>query len=189
MNDASGHLATRNPFDLSGGPLCHPPAGADNRHSGLGGGTPHAILGPDGFLGGPLKRIGLHVVHNDLVAWAIGLVLVLAGIWLLGLLMKSVARQRIESMANAVVKRIPIVSSVYGTVSQLMGMLKQDSQGQLGGMSVVFCSFGQQPAAAASACWHRPKCIAWPRKTIICSTCPPRRFPCRVRCCLFPSRA
>jgi uncharacterized membrane protein len=61
--------------------------------------------------------------------------------------MKSVARHRIERLSHAVVSRIPIVKGVYSTVSQLMGMLKQDSQGQLGSMSVVFCSFGQQQGA------------------------------------------
>ena len=87
-----------------------------------------SILGPDGMLGRPLQAIGLHVVSGELPAWALGLALVLVGIWMLGLLMKSVARHRIESATNAVVGRIPVVKSIYSTVSQLLGMLKKGTR-------------------------------------------------------------
>jgi uncharacterized membrane protein len=100
------------------------------------------VFGPDGLLGRPLQSLGFHVVSGALAAWAVGLTVVLAGIWLLGLLMKSVARKRIERLSNAVVGRIPIVKSVYGTVAQLVAMLKKDDQSELSGMSVVFCAFG-----------------------------------------------
>jgi uncharacterized membrane protein len=106
-----------------------------------------AILGPDGLLGKPLQAIGLRIVSGELPAWALGLALVLVGIWMLGLLMKSVARQRIESATNAVVGRIPVVKSVYSTVSQLVNMLKKGDQADLTSMSVVFCTFGQEHGA------------------------------------------
>jgi uncharacterized membrane protein len=105
------------------------------------------ILGPEGVLGKPLQAIGLRVVSGELPAWALGLALVLVGIWMLGLLMKSVARQRIESTTNAIVGRIPIVKSVYGTVSQLVNMLKKGDQADLTSMSVLFCTFGQEHGA------------------------------------------
>ena len=106
-----------------------------------------SILGPDGLLGKPLQAIGLRIVSGEMPAWALGLALVFVGIWLLGLLMKSVARQRIESATNAVVGRIPIVKSVYSTVSQLVNMLKKGDQTALASMSVVFCTFGQAHGA------------------------------------------
>lgn len=107
----------------------------------------HAFLGPEGIIGGPLRDVGLRLVSNELVAWLIGLVLVLAGIWLFGVMMKSVVRHRIQRAFQAVVDRIPIVNSVYKTSAQLIGMLRKDDQAELAGMSVVFCSFGREHGA------------------------------------------
>jgi len=94
-------------------------------------------------VGRAIKDLGLHFAPNAYIASAIGWGLVLAAIWALGVLMKSVARNRIEGGVNAVVKRIPIVKSVYSTASQLVGMLKKDDSSELKSMTAVFCSFGQ----------------------------------------------
>ena len=104
----------------------------------------HALLGPQGILGRPMAAIGLNFVADEVTAWAVGLLLVLVGIWVLGVLMKSFARHRIEQVAHNVVSRIPIVKGVYSTVAQVVGMLQKGEQTELASMSVVFCSFGQE---------------------------------------------
>jgi len=107
----------------------------------------HALLNPEGIIGAPLRSIGLQFVHDEVTAWVIGLVVVLVGIWLLGLLMKSVARQRIEKWSNGVVNRIPVVKTIYSTVAQIVGMLNKQDQTDVSSMSVVFCSFGDAHGA------------------------------------------
>ena len=105
-----------------------------------------ALLGPDSSVGKALESIGLQFtfVTNQTVAAVIGWVLVLVGIWALGLFIKSVAKHRVELAVNTVVGYIPVVKSVHGTVTQLVGMLRKDEKTELTAMSAVFCSFGKE---------------------------------------------
>ena len=103
-----------------------------------------AVFGPSGLIGKPLQEVGFQLVSDEATAWIVGMVIVLVGIWVLGVVMKSVLRSRAEQAFNAVIDRIPIFSSIYRTSAQLVGMLRQKDQPELAGMSVVFCSFGQQ---------------------------------------------
>jgi len=104
----------------------------------------HALLGPDSAAGDLFRRLGLTFVtiDNKFAAWAIGLVPVLASIWLLGLLVKSRARTLVQQAIDGAVTHIPVVKSVYGAVSQLVGMLQKDKQQELTSMNVVYCRFG-----------------------------------------------
>ena len=102
------------------------------------------LVSPEGSpVGRAIKSLGLHFAPNAYIASVIGWVLVLSAIWVLGAVIKSVAKNRIENGMNAVVKHIPIVKSVYSTASQLVGMLKKEDQSELKSMTAVFCSFGQ----------------------------------------------
>lgn len=103
-----------------------------------------AILGPSGMLGEPLRQVGLQFVNDEATAWVVGLFVVLVGIWLLGVLMKSVARSRIEQAMNNVVNHIPIIKGVYKTAAQLVAMLRKEEQTELTALDVVFCSFGDE---------------------------------------------
>jgi uncharacterized membrane protein len=102
------------------------------------------ILGPSGVLGEPLRQVGLQFVNDEATAWVVGLFVVLVGIWLLGVLMKSVARSQIEQAMNNVVNHIPVIKGVYKTAAQLVAMLRKEEQPELTAMDVVFCSFGEE---------------------------------------------
>lgn len=99
------------------------------------------LFGPEGLLGKPLTVIGLRVVSGELAAWTLGVLVVLVGIWCLGLFLKTFARQRVIDAANALIGRIPIVKNIYGIMSQLVGMLKKDQQSDLSNMTAVFYRF------------------------------------------------
>ncbi len=107
----------------------------------------HGVLGPGSAAGVVFRSLGLQFVSNPEVAWGLGVVFVLAAIWLLGLAMKSFLRRRIEMLLNGIVERIPIFKSLYSAVAQVVGMLTQKEQTDLSGMSVVFCAFGDPPGA------------------------------------------
>lgn len=103
------------------------------------------LLGPSSSVGRTLQSVGLQFATDELTAQIIGWVVVLVGIWCLGLLTKSAARNRIEGAMHSAVNHIPIVKGIYNTASHLVGMLRKDSRhGDLKAMNVVFCAVGDK---------------------------------------------
>lgn len=98
-------------------------------------------------VGDSLQRFGLRFVSDDALAYVLGAVLVLAAIFVLGLVAQAGARGFIQRLLDAVVRRIPIVGSVYGTSRQIVNMLDQKDTAALQGMQVVFCYFGKEAGA------------------------------------------
>lgn len=115
-----------------------------------------AMLGPGSRLGQTFHRVGGRYGASEAVALIVGWSVVLVGIWLLGLLVKSRARYGIERLINGTMKRIPIVKGIYGTVSQLVAMLNRDDDTALKTMSVVFCTFGETPGGGFLALLASP---------------------------------
>ena len=106
------------------------------------GGVLKGWLGPDSFVGKALVQTGLQFVTDSTVASILGWVAVLIAIWLLGALLKSVGKKRIEKMFNAAIERIPLVNILYRPVSQVVDLLQRKPADTMQGMSVVHCSFG-----------------------------------------------
>ena len=116
----------------------------------------NSAVGPETTVGKGLGWVGEKVLlhetaFNEILAHVVGWLLVLAAIFGVGLLVKARAWTLFDAIFNPVVRRIPIINSVYGTASQFVSMLKRDDQSQLSGMSVVFCSFGETPGAGILA--------------------------------------
>jgi uncharacterized membrane protein len=105
-------------------------------------------LGPESTMGKVLNLVGLQFVTNETVASIVGWMIVLAGIWLLGALVKSAARYRLEEGFQAAINRIPFISTIYRPVSQVVAMLKKDDRGDMKGMKVVYCDFGAEHGGA-----------------------------------------
>jgi uncharacterized membrane protein len=101
-------------------------------------------LGPNSLLGSILQRVGLNYVSNDTLASVIGWVIVLAVIWFVGAIVKSAARYRVENFVHEKLNQVPVVSSIYGPVAKVVGMLKRDEEADMRAMSVVYCEFGMQ---------------------------------------------
>ncbi len=101
------------------------------------------IAGPGSPLGSALETVGLQFVTNEAVASIVGWILAILAIWLLGVATMATARYRLEGAFHWAVNSIPIVKNVYGPVSQVVGMLKQQDKSEIKGMSVVYCTFGE----------------------------------------------
>jgi uncharacterized membrane protein len=99
----------------------------------------------EGPFGTFLYSIGFRLGTKEAFASAVGWVLVLTSVWFLGLFMKATTRYHVEQALNSVMKRIPVVSSIYSTATQLVGMVRKDTGSELKAMCPVFCSFGLQP--------------------------------------------
>jgi uncharacterized membrane protein len=105
-------------------------------------------FGPETPIGEALKRAGgIQFETSQTLAWIAGWIMVLAAIWALGVLAKSLGRNKIEKTFNAALEQIPIVNSLYKPVAQVVGMLKRDGQDEMKGMQVVYCSFGREQGA------------------------------------------
>jgi uncharacterized membrane protein len=115
------------------------------------------LVGPDTLVGDLLTRFGLHFVSNDVLAYAVGVVLVLAVIFAIGVAAESGARRLIQRLLDTVLQRIPIVGSVYGTSRQVVSLLGQKDAAALKGMRVVFCRFGGEAGAGFLALLVSPE--------------------------------
>ena len=112
----------------------------------VGGGL-KAWLGPESSVGEALRETGLRFVTDPTVASVLGWVAVLLAIWLLGALLKSVGKQRVETAFNAAIERIPLVNALYKPVAQVVEMLQRDPADKMEGMKVVYCAFGREAGA------------------------------------------
>ncbi|MCG8586034.1 MAG: DUF502 domain-containing protein [Pirellulales bacterium] len=103
-----------------------------------------SFLGTDTLVGRGLKAIGFGVSDNDspFLAYLFGWVVVLMTIWLIGLVVRTFARQRIENTVHGGLNRVPIINTIYKPVSQVVGMLKGDENQDIRSMKVIFCTFG-----------------------------------------------
>ena len=101
-------------------------------------------LGPDSIVGGLLVSIGLGVGGSEVVGYALGVAIVAALIFGLGLLVEGGLQRGMAAMVDALVSRIPVVRSVYDLLRKLVALFSHnDAQGDgLRSMSAVWCHFG-----------------------------------------------
>ncbi|NLX97190.1 MAG: DUF502 domain-containing protein [Rhodopirellula sp.] len=100
------------------------------------------FLGPSTVVGQALRGLGLRFATNDTAAYAVGAALVLSLIFLIGAAAEAGAKNLLQRLMDAVLQRIPLIGSVYGTSKQLVGMVDKKPDGSLKGMRAVFCHFG-----------------------------------------------
>lgn len=111
------------------------------------GGLLKEWLGPESFVGRELSQLGLRFVTDPTVASIVSWVAVLLVIWLLGVLLKSVGKKRIEKAFHAAMERIPLVNVLYRPVAQVVELLQRDPADKMQGKNVVYCAFGDEGGA------------------------------------------
>lgn len=102
-------------------------------------------LGPSSRVGGWLVAIGLGVTGSEVAGYALGIVLVLAALFGLGLLVETGLQRGLARLLNAIVSRIPLVRSVYELARKVVGLLRQGDETGHKSMSAVWCYFGGVP--------------------------------------------
>lgn len=109
-------------------------------------------LGPDTRFGAAVQRLGLSVDAVSSAPYLIGSLVVLAIILLVGLAAEAGAKGLFTRLFNAVLNRIPLVNSVYGTSQQLMTLLDgAGGKDKLKGMQAVRCRFGKEAGCSILA--------------------------------------
>jgi len=109
------------------------------------------LLGPKSDVGKLLGSIGLQFVTSTVVAYLIGLGVALALIYLLGLLVEAGMKNRWNVLVDTIMKRVPLVSTVYDTSKKLIRMFDQKSESEMKAMSPVLCHFGGEGGAVVLA--------------------------------------
>jgi uncharacterized membrane protein len=115
------------------------------------------LIGPGTLVGKALERLGLQFASDTTLAYLFGWILVLAAIFLLGVLVEIGAKRLIQGGIDGLANRVPFLGGVYGTARQLVGMMDKKESADLKGMSVVFCIFGKESGAAFLALLPTPQ--------------------------------
>jgi uncharacterized membrane protein len=114
-------------------------------------------VGPQSFMGGLLQRIGLRVADSEVIAYAIGVAVVLAAIFLLGLVVQTRLHAAMLALTDAVMQRIPFVRSVYDMAKKLTELFGQRDESQVRSMRPVWLHFGGVGGAAVLGLLSTPE--------------------------------
>ena len=109
-------------------------------------------LGPESSIGMVLRSVGLGVTESEVAGYLMGVALVAAAIFALGLLVEAGLQRGLSRGVDAILDRIPLVRSVYDLSRKIVGLVSQRGDaGGLNSMSAVWCHFGGAPAAGEPA--------------------------------------
>lgn len=100
-------------------------------------------VGPSSTVGSLLRGIGLGVTGSEFVGYSIGIAIVVGVILLLGVLVELGLERGLAGIVDAVVRRIPLVRSVYDLVQRFVALMapRGDDEGTRA-MRAVWCHFG-----------------------------------------------
>jgi uncharacterized membrane protein len=99
-------------------------------------------LGPQSSFGRVLVHLGLGGTGSELLGYALGLLLLLACVYLLGLLTEAGLERGLARVVNGLVQRIPVVRTVYDVIQKLVALFAQSPEAGLKSMSPVWLYFG-----------------------------------------------
>ncbi len=107
-----------------------------------------SLIGPDSLIGTGLRNLGLQFAANLYIATAIGWLLVISCIWVIGLFVSGTARYQWQEWFDGTFRRIPLIKSIYGPVKQVVEMFSKHDEASVSGMRVVHCAIGENEAAS-----------------------------------------
>lgn len=102
----------------------------------------YAWLGPGSVVGGLLIALGLGGTGSEVVAYLLGLSIVLLAIFALGLLVQTRLRGVLGRSFNSVMQRIPLVRNVYDLIRKFVDLVAQRDPTGARSMSPVWLQFG-----------------------------------------------
>jgi len=110
----------------------------------------YGFVGPGTFVGRFLTSIGLGFSSSSLVAYLIGILVVLAVVYALGLV-AILVQERLQDALDRIMRRIPLVGTLYDLIRRFVSMVDQRDVDGLKSMSPVWCFFGGSDGAAVLA--------------------------------------
>lgn len=107
------------------------------------------LLGPSTMIGRALVRLGLGVSEWQWVGYAIGIGIVAAAVFTLGLLVETGLQRGLQRLVEALVRRIPVVRTIYDLAVKMVDLFARREGDGLQSMSPVWCHFGGPGGGAA----------------------------------------
>lgn len=111
----------------------------------------YTYLGPESWVGGLLVEVGLTLNESAVAPYVLGLLIVIAVIFFVGLLVEHRIGNWLGVGFDALMSRIPLVSNVYDLSKRFTSIMGPKSGDELKGMSPVWCFFGGDKGAATLA--------------------------------------
>src|SRR5271166_523444 len=108
----------------------------------------YAYLGPGSAIGRILTSIGFNFSSSPAAAYALGAVVVVGLVYLLGLAVESRLESRVRRLIDSLMERIPFVSNLYDVTKRFVAIVDRKDQDGLKSMSTVWCFFGGEGSAA-----------------------------------------
>jgi uncharacterized membrane protein len=110
-------------------------------------------LGPGSMIGQWMTSLGLTVGDSEVLGYAIGVAIVAALIFALGLLVETGLQRGIAAGFNSLVQRIPVVRTVYELLRKATSLFSthDDDKEGLKSMSPVWCHFGGRDSARGNS--------------------------------------
>jgi len=105
------------------------------------------LIGPGSFVGGLFAALGYPFSSNPVLAYTFGTLVLVAAIYLLGLVVRSGLKGPIKRLTDRTMRRIPLIGGLYNVADKFVGLLGQEKETDIGAMSPVWCFFGGQGVA------------------------------------------
>ena len=119
----------------------------------------YAYVGPESALGRILISIGFGLSDSPFAAYALGAVIVISLIYLLGLGVEFRLESRVRDLLDSLMQRIPFVGNLYDVTKRFVAVMDRKDQDGLKSMSPVWCFFGGEGGAGVLGLLPMPKPI------------------------------
>jgi uncharacterized membrane protein len=119
----------------------------------------YAYVGPESTIGRILISIGFGLSGSPFAAYALGAVIVVGLIYLLGLGVESRLENRVRHLIDGLMQRIPFVGNLYDVTKRFVAIMDRRDQDGLKSMSPVWCFFGGDGGAGVLGLLPMPKPI------------------------------
>lgn len=133
------------------------------------------FLGPGSTAGTLLANLGFQFVAEPAAAYIIGILILVAAIYILGMIVRTRLRGRVAAIMDALVGPIPVVGRLYGVASKFVALLDRKGETNLDEMTTVWCFFGGEGGAAALALMPSPELVMMdgrPYRAVLIPTAP-----------------
>lgn len=118
----------------------------------------HDLIGPSSACGKVFRSIGMTVTACDVTAYIFGLAGAVLIVYGVGWLVENRMGQRWNLAINGVLKRIPLVSTIYDASKNLTSVFDRRDE-SLQKMTPVLCCFGNDASVAIPALMPTPELV------------------------------
>ena len=116
-------------------------------------------FGPDSAVGSVMVPIGLVITGSEVVGYLVGVALLAGALVALGGFVQVGLQRTAAPLLNAVLRRIPVVRTVYDLAHRMVGLFRPGQDDGLRSMSPVWCHFGGPGGASALALVSSPEVV------------------------------